>query len=148
MGKTIAKIKLAPGNVAWYDPLTSIYLTLTSQEAFVCDNDDLSNIKKGIRHNCILLKEGLIPPLGTTPTEEVAPLKTEEVVQPKARTIEVQAQTLSLDVEDIKVEEVQEIKVEDTKKSTKGKKKANVNQKKSEAVKEALEIQEDKSKKE
>lgn len=61
MRKAVAKIKLSPGNVAWYDPLTNIYLTLKSPEAFVYEGDDLTNIKKAIKYNCVQLREGSFP---------------------------------------------------------------------------------------
>ena len=32
MKRAIAKIRLAPGNAGWFDPLTNIYLTLSEKE--------------------------------------------------------------------------------------------------------------------
>lgn len=58
MTQPIAKIKLAPGNVGWYDSLTNIVLTKASPEAFVYPNKNTINIKQAIKEGKVLLKEG------------------------------------------------------------------------------------------
>lgn len=132
MRKAIAKIKLAPGNVAWYDPLSNVYLTLTSPEAFIYDDDNIYNIKNGIRHNCVLLKEGILPSLSNTSNEDYTPLVEKE---------EIQVEVKNIKDEDIiplveKEEPINEIKIEEVKAKNilKGKKKTkdNIKQKNSE----------------
>ena len=61
MKRAIAKIKLAPGNAGWFDPLTNIYLTLSKKECFVYNDQDVSNIRKAIKQNKLVLKEGRLP---------------------------------------------------------------------------------------
>ena len=49
MKKAIAKIKLAPGNVSWYDSLNNIYLTVgKTTEALVYEDSDLTDIKEKV----------------------------------------------------------------------------------------------------
>lgn len=83
MRKAVAKIKLSPGNVAWYDPLTNIYLTLKSPEAFVYEGDDLTNIKKAIKYNCVQLREGSFP---SQVEEKEVLIKENLKVEPKQET--------------------------------------------------------------
>lgn len=61
MKRAIAKIKLAPGNAGWYDPLTNIYLTLSKKECFVYNDQDITNVRKAIKQNKLVLKEGRLP---------------------------------------------------------------------------------------
>lgn len=61
MKRAIAKIRLAPGNAGWFDPLTNIYLTLSEKECFVYNDQDTSNIRKAIKENKLELKEGRLP---------------------------------------------------------------------------------------
>ena len=76
MKKAIAKIKLAPGNVSWYDSLNNIYLTVgKTTEALVYEDSDLTNIKKGLRYNYITLREGTLPSLNTDIKEKVPVVK-------------------------------------------------------------------------
>ena len=61
MKRAIAKIRLAPGNAGWFDPLTNIYLTLSKKECFVYNDQDISNIRKAVKENKLVLKEGKLP---------------------------------------------------------------------------------------
>ena len=128
MGKAIAKVKLAPGNVAWYDSLTNIYITLESPEAFVYEGDDLTNIKEAIRHNCVLLKEGTFPSLGEVQEieveEKVEELQQEvkdEVVQQEEKLVEEAQDEVEIEVQQEVKEEVKEEIIVETK--SKGKRK-------------------------
>lgn len=58
MAQPIAKIKLAPGNVGFYDSLTGVRLTKASPEAIIYSGKNVSNIKKAIQEGKISLKEG------------------------------------------------------------------------------------------
>lgn len=54
----IAIIKLAPGNVGWYDRLTSIHLTVSNPTAEVKAGMNLLNIKKAIKYRTISVING------------------------------------------------------------------------------------------
>lgn len=133
MGKAIAKIKLAPGNVAWYDPLSNVYLTLTSPEAFIYDDDNISNVKNGIRHNCILLKEGNLPSLSNTLNKDYVPLVEKEHIQIEIKDIKTEDIVPLIEKENFKETKTEEVK---NKNILKGKKKTknSINQKNSEDI--------------
>lgn len=135
MRKAIAKIKLAPGNVAWYDPLSNVYLTLTSPEAFIYDDDNISSVKNGIRHNCIILKEGNLPSLSSFSKKEIVPLIEKEEIKVNAKDIKPKEIIPLVKKEEIKTKEIQNEEVKD-KGVLKGKKKAkdSINQKNSETI--------------
>lgn len=60
MAQPIAKVKLAPGNVGFYDSLTGVRLTKSSPEAIIYSGKNISNIKKAIQEGKISLKEGTL----------------------------------------------------------------------------------------
>lgn len=155
MRKAIAKIRLAPGNVAWYDPLSNVYLTLTSPEAFIYDDDNISSVKNGIRHNCIILKEGILPSLSNDMQNDIIPLDEELQSEIKEVIEEVKIEIKNIKDEDIiplvekeesknEVEDIKDknivplVEKEDVKneKILKGKKKAknSINKKNSETI--------------
>lgn len=143
MRKAIAKIRLAPGNVAWYDPLSNVYLTLTSPEAYIYDDDDISSVKNGIRHNCIILKEGKIPSLSSPSNENYTPLVEKEEVKIEVKNIKNEEIIPLVEKEEIKNEDITPLveKEESTnevknKNIIKGKKKAknSANKKNSETI--------------
>lgn len=70
MTQPIAKIKLAPGNVGWYDSLTNIVLTKAKPEAIVYSGKNIINIKKAIKEGKILLQEGSLSSYQNKATEE------------------------------------------------------------------------------
>ena len=70
MTQPIAKIKLAPGNVGWYDSLTNIVLTKAKPEAVVYSGKNIINIKKAIREGKVLLQEGSLSSYQNKATEE------------------------------------------------------------------------------
>lgn len=70
MAEPIAKIKLAPGNVGWYDSLTNIVLTKAQPEAVVYSGKNVINIKKAIREGKVLLQEGSLSSYENKATEE------------------------------------------------------------------------------
>lgn len=53
-------VKLAPGNIGWFDPLTSIHLTLSKTEAIVKPGMNTTNIKEGLSQGRIILKQGTL----------------------------------------------------------------------------------------
>lgn len=113
MKKAIAKIKLAPGNVSWYDSLNNIYLTVgKTTEALVYEDSDLTNIKKGLRYNYITLREGTLPSLNTDKKEKPPVVKSK--VQKESPKKEVKQDKVVDDIVDTIVE-VESIKVKETK---------------------------------
>ena len=96
MKRAIAKIRLAPGNAGWFDPLTNIYLTLSKKECFVYNDQDITNIRKAIKQNKLVLKEGRLPSpvskqrkeiIEDEPVKQVKPKKQDKVIE-KVEVIE------------------------------------------------------------
>ena len=122
MKRAIAKIKLAPGNAGWFDPLTNIYLTLSKKECFVYNDQDVSNIRKAIKQNKLVLKEGRLPsPVSEEKKETVKKSIKKQIAQEivKVKKDEVIKQAEVIEGKKIeplaKEEEVQEeVKVERT----------------------------------
>lgn len=56
----IAIVKLAPGNVGWYDKLTGLHLTIAHPTAEVRQGYDLKGIKKAVAFKTIEVIEGTL----------------------------------------------------------------------------------------
>ena len=88
MAKPIAKIRLAQGNVGFYDSLTNIRLTKAAPEAIVYSENNVANIKKAIKEGKVVLKEGSLSSLQIEPIYkreveiDTAP-KTKKIVEKK-----------------------------------------------------------------
>ena len=88
MAKPIAKIRLAQGNVGFYDSLTNIRLTKAAPEAIVYSESNVANIKKAIKEGKVVLKEGSLSSLQIEPIYkreveiDTAP-KTKKIVEKK-----------------------------------------------------------------
>ena len=136
MKRAIAKIRLAPGNAGWFDPLTNIYLTLSKKECFVYNDQDVSNIRKAIKENKLVLKEGKLPSPVSEDSKEVVKAKpVKEHAKPKKdKVIEK--------VEVIEEKEINDTKVERPKKKTKRKPEESKLQKQEEEVKQEVVKQE------
>ena len=67
MTQPIAKIRLARGNVGFYDSLTNIILTKAAPEAIVYSGKNTANIKKAIKEGKVVLKEGSLSSLQSQP---------------------------------------------------------------------------------
>ena len=78
----IAIIRLAPGEVGFYDDLTAIHLTRAKPERAIFAGMNTKNLRKGVRYGRILLVSGSLSP--KTKAKEVAktpfkpPAKTQE----------------------------------------------------------------------
>ena len=121
MTRAIAKIKLAPGNAGWFDPLTNIYLTLSKKECFVYNDQDVSNIRKAIKQNKLVLKEGRLPsPVSEEKKEIVKKSIKKQIVQEivKVEKDEVIKQVEVIEEKEIKplIKEgtIEEVKTEKT----------------------------------
>ena len=121
MKRAIAKIKLAPGNAGWFDPLTNIYLTLSKKECFVYNDQDVSNIRKAIKQNKLVLKEGRLPsPVSEEKKETVKKSIKKQIAQEvvKVEKDEVIKQVEVIEEKEIKPfikeETIEEVKTEKT----------------------------------
>ena len=91
--KIIAVVKLAPGNIGWYDALTGIHLTLARPTSNVYSGSNTTNLTKALRERVIELVTGSLIEGNQEPTINSAPLNTivvdikEEVKkEPKKKT--------------------------------------------------------------
>lgn len=129
MKRAIAKIRLAPGNAGWFDPLTNIYLTLSKKECFVYNDQDVSNIRKAIKENKLVLKEGKLPSPVSEDSKEVVKAK------PVKKHAKPKEDKVIEKVEVIEEKEINDTKVERPKKKTKRKPEESKLQKQEEEVK-------------
>lgn len=127
MAQPIAKIRLALGNVGFYDSLTGVRLTKAEPEGIIYSGKNTSNIKKAIREGKVVLKEGSLSSLQVEPVlkreieidetpkmnivknfkatkKEVKPVEKVEtpIVSKKQETIENQNQIKKLTVNAVK----------------------------------------------
>ena len=98
--KIIAVVKLAPGNIGWYDALTGIHLTLARSTASVYSGSNTTNLTKALRERVIELVTGSLIEGNQEPTINSAPLNTivvdikEEVKETsKAKTVKSASKT-------------------------------------------------------
>lgn len=136
MKRAIAKIRLAPGNAGWFDPLTNIYLTLSKKECFVYNDQDVSNIRKAIKENKLVLKEGKLPSPVSEDSKEVVKAK------PVKKHAKPKKDKVIEKVEVIEEKEINDTKVERPKKKTKRKPEESKLQKQEEEVKQEVVKQE------
>lgn len=106
-------IKLAPGNVGWYDQVTGIHLTLARPMANVKPGMNTTNIKRAIKEGRILLLEGR---LEQEVTIEPRAFALEEVVQSSNK------EAITIKKDNIYIEEEVKTQKAKTKKTTKNKK--------------------------
>lgn len=93
MTEPIAKIKLAPGNVGWYDSLTNIVLTKAQPEAIVYSGKNVINIKKAIKEGKVLLQEGSLSSYKNKDTEEIRVVKNNIPKENKEKIKEIKKET-------------------------------------------------------
>lgn len=74
--KIIAVVKLAPGNIGWYDALTGIHLTLARPKANVYSGSNTTNLTKALRERVIELATGSLIEGNQEPTINSTPLNT------------------------------------------------------------------------
>lgn len=66
MPNILATIRLAIGNVGWYDPLTNIHLTLSRPFAHIYEGMNVTNVKRGVEYKTVMVVDGdLSPSLST-----------------------------------------------------------------------------------
>lgn len=112
--QVIATVRLAPGQVGFYDDLTRIHLTIQNPEKHVLSGHNTSNIKIAVGSKRLLLVSGSLNPteaIAATPalsalaTEPVAEVKEELKADP---TDSVVSETIDIPVHEIKKEEAPE----------------------------------------
>lgn len=119
MNKVKAIIKLADGNVGFYDNLTQIHLTILSPLGRVYEGMNTTNLQRGVACNTIEVLEGSLTstpveekPVVSTPMEELTPAekveeeKVPEVVEPESEKEEIATEEKAEESE----EEVKETK--------------------------------------
>lgn len=137
----IAELRLAPGQVGFYDELTNIHLTLTSPFASVYQGMNTSRLQQSVNSGRLILVSGSLKPAPVRAAEEVvvetktvkaAETKVQQakVVEEEAKVEEIKVEetvaTLSLEAEEVteetKVVEEEEVEAPKTKKRTSKKK--------------------------
>mgnify|MGYP006957395531 FL=1 len=90
--KEIATVKLAPGNVAFYDELTKIHLTLSNPYAKIYEGMNLKRIKASVKYGTLRVVVGSL----VTDTVTEVPVKTiHDPIEPKQTTVpEVKIQNI------------------------------------------------------
>lgn len=58
MKKTIAQIRLSRREIAYFDPITRIHLTINNPIAFVTSEMNVSNLKQALKYKVIQIVEG------------------------------------------------------------------------------------------
>lgn len=122
MSRLIAKIKLAKGEVGYFDELTRIHLTLGRPTANVYDYMNASRLRRSVTSKVLILTAGSLNPISNLVADEeiVAPVETfvetvPTIIPNTAPIIETER------IESQKVEVVEEVVAEE-KKATKKKK--------------------------
>ena len=88
MSKPMAIVRLARGEVGFFDPLTRIHLNISSPQAVITPGMNVKNIKRSVRSGRLLLISGSLEPEvikkdAPAPTKKVEAVKKEE---PKKET--------------------------------------------------------------
>jgi hypothetical protein len=87
MSKKIAEVRLAPGEVGYYDDYSRIYLNTSRTNADIFEDTNIKQIRKSVRSGRLRLVSGSLDPqpqkvVETTKTQKVTPeVKKEEPVK-------------------------------------------------------------------
>lgn len=128
MNKVKAIIKLADGNVGFYDNLTQIHLTILSPLGRVYEGMNTTNLQRGVACNTIEVLEGSLTstpveekPVVSTPMEELTPAeKVEEEKVPEV--VEQEPEKEEIATEEKAEESEEEVKETKTRKKRTSKK--------------------------
>lgn len=110
MAQPIAKIRLALGNVGFYDSLTGVRLTKAEPEGIIYSGKNTANIKKAIKEGKVVLKEGSLSSLQNEPVLK-REMKNDKPKQKKA-TKEIKKETKPVE----KIEKIEPVSVPVTQK--------------------------------
>lgn len=111
MSEVIAIIKLAPGEVGYYDELSKIHLTISRPKANVYDYMNTSRLLRSVKSKTLILVAGSLVPVNKEKKE------VEEVIAVKEETVEIPPVVVpATPAEPIVIEEVkaEEVVVEET----------------------------------
>ena len=101
MGKTpIAKIRLAAGQVGYYDDYSRIYLSTANPEAIIYAGTNMYQIKKSIKSGRLKLVSGSLT------SEQTKTKKAQQPKKDEKKVVEQKVEQKSAIVEEVKVEEV------------------------------------------
>lgn len=121
MNKVKAIIKLADGNVGFYDNLTQIHLTILSPLGRVYEGMNTTNLQRGVVCNTIEVLEGSLTsdiveeePMVSVPMEELTPAEKVEEKVPEVVEPEKKEEDTTEEVTEEKAEESEE-EVKETK---------------------------------
>lgn len=139
--KVIAEIKLAPGQVGFYDPLTNIHLTITHPFGTVYSGMNTTNLIRSVKSKRLILLSGSLASsiiikeaeaqkvvfTAKSSNEAEAAVEVKTKIEPKAKavkeevveTAEVEAVAMTEVAEEAVVEEVKEEAPKAKKKSSK-----------------------------
>lgn len=117
MSKVKAIIKLADGNVGFYDNLTQIHLTILSPLGRVYEGMNTTNLQRGVACNTIEVLEGSLTsdivekePVVSVPMEELTPAEKVEEEVPEVVEPEKKEEDTTEEVTEESEEEVKETK--------------------------------------
>lgn len=82
MKNIIAYVRLAPGQVGFYDELTRIHLTISNPQAAILAGMNTTNIKRSVRSGRLILVSGSLEPEAKLQKEADAGIK---MAQPKVK---------------------------------------------------------------
>lgn len=102
----VATIKLAPGEVAFYDPITKIYLTMDHPTEKIYNYMETAQLKKSIKSKKIILIDGFLN------FDRVPPKKQNDIELKMENSTDASEET----VEDIHIEAKEKIEIETSKK--------------------------------
>lgn len=121
--KVIATIKLAPGQVGFYDPLSRIHLTLGNPVATVYSGTNCAALRRNVKAGIIRILEGTLGndvapfkivkvgdkyKLASNSAEENKPVYAEDVVPKEEAEIQEQAPAASVEIKPVITPEVKE----------------------------------------
>ena len=86
MANTIAIIKLASGEVGYYDELTNIHLTLSRPTAKVLDYMNTSKLRRSVMNKVLILVDGSLSTVAYA--RNVIPAEAPKVIEPKKEKIQ------------------------------------------------------------
>jgi hypothetical protein len=109
----IAKVRLAPGQVGYFDELTRIHLTIASPEKTVHSGMNTKNLKKSVKSRRLILVSGTLDPETNIKSEVIVnePVVEEvKIVNREAESIEeVQAEIKETIKEEIILKDIEEV---------------------------------------
>lgn len=117
----IGKIKMAPGNVGWYDPISRIALTQANPIAEIKSEMNLDTVRRGLLFGTIILLEGTVDEEAIVAMQEKTTQQVQTKIEPAKQEVEVESVLEEKIAETVQEEQAIEQKAEEPKKSKKKK---------------------------